>query len=115
MHKWLLTLLNIHHSRRSLNSLSLLNSDFLCIKYHKLNKSFDHNHTVVGFSSNRIVNQRQIEQLRKLGQLFNFEELLDSVVGDVKSLQLLKFFYVGQGSETVFVELQDHDLVVGME
>lgn len=105
MDEWLLALLGVHHSRCALNTLPLLHRDLFSIEDHQLDESLDHDHAVVGLSCNRVVNQRQVKKVGQLGQLLDLEQLLDPIVGDVESLQLLKLLDISQRPKPVLVQL----------
>lgn len=61
VHEWLLPWLGVHHSSGSLNPLALLHSDLLPIEDHQLYQTLDHDHAVVLFSSNRVMNEGKVE------------------------------------------------------
>jgi len=84
--KRLLTLLRIHHSSGTFNSLTLLNSDLFAVEDHQLNESFDHDHAVVWLTSDRIVDQGQVEQVGQLSQFLNLKQLLNPIIRNVKGL-----------------------------
>lgn len=92
--KRLLTLFWVNHASCSLDSLSLIDCNFFAIKHHELNQAFYHNHSIIRFPCDRIVQQREIEQVWKLCKFLNFEKFLDSVIRDVERLKLFKLLNI---------------------
>ncbi len=61
--KRLLTLFWVNHACCSLDSLSLIDRDFFAIEYHELNQAFYYDHSIIRLPCDRIVQQREIEQV----------------------------------------------------
>lgn len=73
MHEGCLALLWINHAGGTFNTFAFFKGDFFTIEDHELNQALNHNHTIVGLASDRIVDKRQIEKVGQLGKFLDLE------------------------------------------
>ena len=115
VHQRSLALLRINHASSTFNPLALLERDLLAIEDHELDETLADDDPIVGLPGDRVMNQREVEEVWKLGEFLDLEELLNPIVGDVQRLELLELLDVGERAQAVLIQLQDHDLMMRVE